>query len=100
MIGNADLLLPLNQGEIIGRGRHQELLEAGGFYYDLYMSQLRRQVDESDEELEEPGMLAVPADQAVIEKLSAGTCRVLASQMLFQKLDEYLWIVYHIAVGT
>ena len=51
-IRNADELLVLDQGEIIERGNHKELLAAKGFYYDLYMSQFRRQVEEIDEEVE------------------------------------------------
>jgi len=42
-IRHADVILVLNQGEIIERGRHTELLEAKGFYYDLYMSQFKKQ---------------------------------------------------------
>jgi ATP-binding cassette subfamily B protein len=41
-IRNADLLLVLNDGEVIERGRHDELLKKKGFYYNLYMSQFRR----------------------------------------------------------
>ncbi len=42
-IRNADLVLVLNKGEIIERGKHDELLEKKGFYYNLYMSQFRRE---------------------------------------------------------
>ncbi len=45
-IRNADQVLVLDQGQIIERGTHDELLEAKGFYYDLYMSQFRREIDE------------------------------------------------------
>jgi ATP-binding cassette subfamily B protein len=38
-IRNADQLLVLKDGEIIERGKHEELLKARGFYYNLYMSQ-------------------------------------------------------------
>jgi ATP-binding cassette subfamily B protein len=41
-IRNADLLLVVNNGEIIERGKHAQLLEKKGFYYNLYMSQFRR----------------------------------------------------------
>jgi ATP-binding cassette, subfamily B, multidrug efflux pump len=44
-IRNADQVLVLKDGEIIERGTHESLLEARGFYYDLYMSQFRRQVE-------------------------------------------------------
>ncbi|BAM00273.1 MULTISPECIES: ABC transporter ATP-binding protein [Caldilinea] len=42
-IRNADLVLVLVNGEIIERGTHDELLAQQGFYYNLYMSQFRRQ---------------------------------------------------------
>lgn len=40
-IRNADQLLVIDDGRIIERGTHQELLDQGGFYRDLYMSQYR-----------------------------------------------------------
>ena len=42
-IHNADTILVLNQGEVIERGKFDELLEQRGFFYDLYMSQFRRE---------------------------------------------------------
>jgi len=42
-IRNADMILVLKAGEIIERGRHEELLTRQGFYYDLYMSQFKKQ---------------------------------------------------------
>src|SRR5690606_11493515 len=42
-IRNADQVLMLRAGEIIERGTHQQLLEQRGAYYDLYMSQFRRE---------------------------------------------------------
>jgi len=42
-IRNADRILVLNDGQIIERGKHNELLEKRGFYYDLYMSQFKKQ---------------------------------------------------------
>lgn len=42
-IRNADMILVLKAGEIIERGKHDELLERRGFYYDLYMSQFKKQ---------------------------------------------------------
>jgi ATP-binding cassette subfamily B protein len=41
-IRNADMLLVLADGQIIERGKHDELLAKKGFYYNLYMSQFRR----------------------------------------------------------
>jgi ATP-binding cassette subfamily B multidrug efflux pump len=43
-IREADLILVMNGGEIIERGTHQQLLEAKGFYYNLYTSQFKRAV--------------------------------------------------------
>jgi len=42
-IQNADQILVLKAGEIIERGKHAELLKKKGFYYDLYMSQFKKQ---------------------------------------------------------
>jgi len=42
-IRNADQVIVLVKGEIVERGRHEELLARRGVYYDLYMSQFRRQ---------------------------------------------------------
>jgi ATP-binding cassette subfamily B protein len=38
-IKNADLILVLKDGDIIESGTHQELLDQGGFYAELYNSQ-------------------------------------------------------------
>ena len=40
-IRNADQVLVINNGEIIERGTHKELLEKRGFYHNLYMSQFK-----------------------------------------------------------
>ena len=42
-IRNADVILVISGGEIIERGKHDELLEKQGFYYNLYMSQFKKQ---------------------------------------------------------
>jgi ATP-binding cassette subfamily B protein len=42
-IVNADLILVLDDGQIIERGRHDELMDRQGFYYNLYMSQFKKQ---------------------------------------------------------
>src|SRR5512142_1676627 len=44
-IVNADMILVLQDGQIIERGRHGELMDRRGFYYDLYMSQFKKQED-------------------------------------------------------
>jgi len=38
-IRDADLILVMNKGSVIEKGTHEELLEQGGFYSDLYNSQ-------------------------------------------------------------
>ena len=38
-IRNADIILVMNEGDIVEQGKHEELLEKGGFYAELYYSQ-------------------------------------------------------------
>ena len=38
-IKDADLILVMDQGRVIEQGTHEALLEANGFYADLYNSQ-------------------------------------------------------------
>jgi len=40
-IRGADDILVINDGRIIERGNHQSLLDQGGFYHNLYMSQFK-----------------------------------------------------------
>ena len=47
-IRNADQVLVLMGGEVVERGKHNELLAKQGAYYDLYMSQFRREEEEGD----------------------------------------------------
>lgn len=42
-IRNADMILVLDKGRIVERGKHADLLAKQGFYYNLYMSQFRKQ---------------------------------------------------------
>jgi ATP-binding cassette subfamily B protein len=42
-IKHADQILVLRDGQIVERGKFQELLDQRGFFYELYMSQYRRQ---------------------------------------------------------
>lgn len=46
-IRNADQVLVLRAGKIIERGTHEELLAQRGFYFELYMSQFRREEEEA-----------------------------------------------------
>ncbi len=45
-IRGADVILVMNDGQIVERGDHEELLERRGFYYDLYNSQFAGSFDE------------------------------------------------------
>jgi len=47
-IRHADQVIALKAGQIVERGTHEELLAARGYYFDLYMSQFRRDVDFSE----------------------------------------------------
>ena len=42
------MILVLKDGQIIERGVHDELLEKHGFYYDLYMSQFKKQEEPAE----------------------------------------------------
>jgi ATP-binding cassette subfamily B multidrug efflux pump len=42
-IVNADQILVLDGGQIIERGKHHDLMTKQGFYYNLYMSQFKKQ---------------------------------------------------------
>jgi ATP-binding cassette subfamily B protein len=42
-VREADMILVLNHGRIAERGRHEELLAAGGLYSELYRIQFKRQ---------------------------------------------------------
>ncbi len=46
-IRNADRVYVIDGGEIVEQGTHETLLAAKGRYYDLYMSQFRRDVPEN-----------------------------------------------------
>lgn len=43
-IVSADIILVMKNGEIIEKGKHQELLESGGFYAKLYNSQYKYKI--------------------------------------------------------
>ena len=46
-IRDADLILVMRDGDIVETGTHQELLEKGGFYAELYQSQFADPLDEA-----------------------------------------------------
>jgi len=51
-IRDADLILVMNNGSVIEKGTHEELLARGGFYADLYNSQFTGGYLEAAEEPE------------------------------------------------
>ena len=40
-IQDADVILVMNHGKVVEQGTHQQLLDLGGFYADLYNSQFK-----------------------------------------------------------
>ncbi len=54
-IRNADLVLVIDDGEIVERGTHTSLMAQRGRYYELYMSQFRREQDMPAAEEVQPG---------------------------------------------
>ncbi len=46
-IRDADLILVMKHGDIVEQGNHEELLAKQGHYYELYMSQFKRQGEEA-----------------------------------------------------
>ena len=60
-IRHADQVLVLKDGQIIERGTHDSLLAQHGFYYDLYMSQFRRDIDFSEDGAVTATPVAAPA---------------------------------------
>jgi ATP-binding cassette subfamily B protein len=44
-IRHADQILVIDKGQIVERGKHSELMEKKGFYYELYMSQFRGKLE-------------------------------------------------------
>ena len=38
-VRNADIILVVKDGDIVERGRHEELLRLGGFYSEIYSAQ-------------------------------------------------------------
>ena len=48
-IRSADLILVMDRGDIVEQGTHEELLQLGGFYADLYNSQFVECIDEIED---------------------------------------------------
>jgi len=50
-VRNADLILVMDQGRLVARGKHEELIRESGIYNDIYHRQLRQEVGEVAPEL-------------------------------------------------
>ena len=50
-IREADQILVIDDGRVVQRGRHEELLEQGGLYRDLYQTQFKGQDDNATNSL-------------------------------------------------
>jgi ATP-binding cassette subfamily B protein len=50
IIKNADLILMLEKGEVVEKGKHTDLMEKQGVYYQIYQSQLMDQEENPTEE--------------------------------------------------
>ncbi len=48
-VRNADLIAVVHRGRIVERGKHSELLAAGGLYSELYRTQFAGQPSAEDE---------------------------------------------------
>ena len=48
-IKSADLILVIREGDIVEQGTHEQLLELGGFYAELYNSQFAETIDEIED---------------------------------------------------
>ena len=59
-VRNADLIVVLNEGKIVERGTHNELLEREGLYRQLYEMQFR--YEQPEEPVEAPGIHAGSVD--------------------------------------
>ena len=46
-IRDADLILVMKHGDIVEQGNHEALLARQGHYHELYMSQFKKQEDET-----------------------------------------------------
>jgi ATP-binding cassette subfamily B multidrug efflux pump len=62
-VRHAHQILVLNEGRIVERGTHEELLGLGGVYHELYMSQFRRQeaVEPQETSAQDPAEEGTPA---------------------------------------
>jgi len=69
-VRDADLVLVLDGGRIVERGRHDDLLAQGGLYAELYRTQFRTQAPDRPTDTDQPG--DQPGDQLFDPPVGAG----------------------------
>ena len=47
-VRRADLILLLENGHVIERGTHEELMGEGGMYYEMVMRQMEQQMEDAE----------------------------------------------------
>jgi ATP-binding cassette subfamily B protein len=72
---NADQILVLDEGEIVARGVHEELMRSSEIYADIYSSQLLKDTDLSGQEIGAEVAAAIGPNRP-----SGGTSRPLGSR--------------------
>jgi ATP-binding cassette subfamily B protein len=60
-IRDADQILVLDQGRVVERGRHEELVAAGGLYAELYRTQFAAPASADSRYADEVEIVTVPA---------------------------------------
>jgi hypothetical protein len=67
------VILVVEEGRIVERGRHDELLEAGGLYSELYTTQFEHQSDGADVEGQDLDGAGDPSDVGAVQGSGTGT---------------------------
>jgi len=87
-IRKADTVLVVNHGEIVERGSHRELMERKGFYYNLYMSQFKGTISDTDFEYIKPEEVYDKPQQPQISGMGGGQ----SPEMMRQRAMEVIKI--------
>ena len=48
-IVNSDLILVMDKGKVVEKGTHKELLHQKGYYFELYKTQFKKNIDGVDD---------------------------------------------------
>lgn len=71
-IRGADLVVAINDGDVVEKGTHKELLAAKGLYHGLVLAQMQGRGEDIDEESDEEDMAE---KQRILEKTLEETRR-------------------------